>query len=73
MGQKIIVKIVFGSSKDSWENFGNSRYLLKLSYPKDSGAERVIKEYISRQIGVPASKIAFQGKNVRNNWLFEVL
>ena len=73
MGMKITVKVVFNSSKDNWEGFGNNRYLLKLSYPEDSGAERVVKEYISRQIGVPASRIAFQGKDARNNWMFEVL
>jgi hypothetical protein len=73
MGLKIIVKVVFNSSKDNWESFGNNRYLLKLSYPEDSEAMAVVKEYVSRQIGVPSSRIAFQGKDARNNWLFEVL
>ncbi len=73
MGQRITVKIVFNSTKESWENFGNNRYLLKLEYPEDSGAKAVVIAFISRQIGVPANKIAFQGKDVRSNWLFEVL
>ncbi len=73
MGMKITVKVVFNSTKDNWEGFGNNRYLLKLSYPEDSGAERVIKEYISRQIGVPASRIAYLGQDARKNWMFEVL
>jgi uncharacterized protein YggU (UPF0235/DUF167 family) len=73
MGLKITVKVVFNSTKDNWEGFGNNRYLLKLSYPEDDGAMSVVKEYISRQIGVPASKIAYQGQDMRKNWLFEVL
>ncbi|MEM4259259.1 MAG: hypothetical protein QXS38_00650 [Candidatus Pacearchaeota archaeon] len=73
MGQKIIVKVVFNSTREAWENFGNNRYLLRLSYPEDSGATAVVKEYISRQIGVPASKIAYLGQDIRKNWMFEVL
>ncbi len=73
MGLKITVKVVFNSSKDSWEHFGNNRYLLKLGYPEDSDAGTVVKAYISRQIGVPASRIEFQGKDMRGNWTFEVL
>ncbi len=73
MGQKIIVKAVFDSSKDSWESFGNSRYLLRLQFPEDPAAKNVICMQISRYIGVPASKIVFQGKDLRKNWIFEVL
>jgi uncharacterized protein YggU (UPF0235/DUF167 family) len=73
MGMKITVKVVFNSTKDSWEGFGNNRYLLKLSYPEDSGAKAVITAYISRQIGVPASRIACLGQDARKNWMFEVL
>ena len=73
MGQKIIVKAVFDSSREDWESFGNNRYLLKLPYPEDTGAKAVIIAYISKFIGVPATKIAFQGQDLRKNWLFEVL
>jgi uncharacterized protein YggU (UPF0235/DUF167 family) len=73
MGMKIIVKVVFNSSKESLESFGNNRYLLKLSYPEDDGAKAVIIAYLSRQIGVPASKIAYLGQDPRKNWMFEVL
>lgn len=73
MGQRILVKVVFNSSREGLESFGNNRYLLKLSYPEDSGAERIIIEYISRSMGVPASKIAFIERDTRKNWHFEVL
>ena len=73
MGMKITVKVVFDSSKEGLESFGNNRYLLKLPYPEDAGAKAVIVAYISRKIGVPPGKIAFQGKDVRGNWMFEVL
>jgi len=73
MGLKILVKVVFNSSKESWESFGNNRYLLKLQYPEDSGAKAVISAFISRQIGVPASKISYLGHDPRKNWLFEIL
>jgi uncharacterized protein YggU (UPF0235/DUF167 family) len=73
MGQKIIVKVVFDSSREGLESFGNNRYLLKLSYPEDAGAQKVIIEYISRSMGVPASKIAFLERDARKNWIFEVL
>lgn len=70
---KITIKVVFNSTKDSWESFGNNRYLLKLSYPEDSGAKAVIVAYISRQLGIPASKLAFVEQDIRQNWIFEVL
>lgn len=41
--------------------------------PEDLDATKIIIEYISRQIGVSASKIAYLGQDVRKNWLFEVL
>jgi len=70
---KITIKVVFNSTKDSWESFGNNRYLLKLSYPEDGGAKAVIVAYISRQLGIPASKLAFMEQDIRQNWIFEVL
>jgi uncharacterized protein YggU (UPF0235/DUF167 family) len=73
MGIKIIVKVVFNSSKDELESFGNNRYLLKLSYPEDSGAKMIIIEYLSRKMGTPASRIAYMGQDMRKNWIFEVL
>lgn len=73
MGMKITVKVVFDSSKEGLESFGNSRYLLKLPYPEDSGALAIVTTYISRKIGIPPSKVAFQGKDVRGNWTFELL
>jgi len=73
MGQKLVIKVVFNSSREGLESFGNNRYLLKLSYPEDAGAKAVIIAYISRQMGVPASKIVFIEQDVRKNWIFEVL
>jgi len=73
MGIKIIVKVVFNSSKESMESFGSNRYLLKLPYPEDSGARAVIIAYISRQMGVPASRIGYLGQDIRKNWMFEIL
>ena len=73
MGQKFTIKVVFNSTAESWESFGNNRYLLKLSYPEDNEAKAVIIAYISRHLGVPASKIAFLGQDIRKNWMFEVL
>lgn len=67
------MKVVFNSSREGLESFGNGRYLLKLSYPEDEGAKAVIIAYISRQLGVPASKIAFIEQDTRKNWHFEVL
>jgi hypothetical protein len=73
MGHKITIKVVFNSTKESWESFGNNRYLLKLSYPEDAGAKAVIVAYISKYVGVPASKLAFVEQDIRKNWIFEVL
>ena len=73
MGQKIIVKVVFNSTRGNWESFGNSRYILKIPCAEDSSAREVVVSAISRYIGVPASKIAYQGQDLRKNWLFEVL
>lgn len=73
MTQKIIIKVVFNSHKDELEPFGGNRYLLKLSYPEDDDSKRIITEYLSRKMGVPPSKIQFQGKDFKQNWLFEIL
>ena len=73
MGTTIYVKVKPNSGKRSIESFGNNRYLLKLQYPEDSGAKAVISAFISRQIGVPASKISYLGHDPRKNWLFEIL
>jgi len=73
MGQKIVVKVVFNSTRGSWESFGNSRYLLKIPCPEDADAREVVSSQISKYIGVPASKIVFQGQDLRKNWLLEVL
>lgn len=73
MGQKIIVKAVFNSTRGSWESFGNSRYILKIPFSEDSEAKTAVVSAISKYIGVPASKIAFQGQDLRKNWIFEVL
>lgn len=73
MGQKIVVKVVFSASRGSWESFGNSRYILKIPCVEDSSAKEVVSSAISRYIGVPASKIVFQGQDLRKNWVFEVL
>ena len=70
---KVIIKVVFDSTREGLESFGNNRYLLKLSYPEDSGAKAVIIAYISRHLGIPESKIAFVEQDVRKNWIFEVL
>jgi len=70
---KVTVKAVFNSSKDNWESFGNNRYLLKVISYEDVGAKNVIIAHISRYLGVPPSKIAFLGKDMRENWLFEIL
>ena len=73
MGQKIVVKVLFNASKGGWESFGNSRYILRIDCPEDSESKNIICSLISRYIGVPASKIVFQGKDLRKNWIFEVL
>lgn len=73
MGIKIIVKVVFYSTKDVWESFGNNRYMLKLSYPEDEDALGLITAHISRQMGVPSSKVSFRGKDPAKNWVFEVM
>jgi len=73
MTQKLIIKVVFDSTREGLESFGNNRYLLKLSYPEDAGAKKVIIAYISRHLGIPESKVAFIEQDIRKNWIFEVL
>lgn len=73
MGQKITIKAIFNSTKDNWESFGNNRYLLKLSFPEDLNVKSIITDKISRNLGVPPSKITSLGQDVRKNWIFEIL
>ena len=62
----------FNASKQSLENFGRDKYLAYLPFPEDEDSKNIIISLLSRQIGVPPSKITFKGLNYNKDWVFQV-
>jgi len=73
MGQKITIKVRFNSSREKFEKFGNNTYLVYLPFPEDEDAANVLAGLLSRNIGVPISRIDFAGQDINKNWIFELI
>ena len=70
---KVTVKVKFGATKERLENFGLNKYLLYLAHEEDGESTNIIAAYLSRNLGVPPSKIKFAGLDPHKNMVFEVL
>lgn len=73
MGMKVVVKVRFNTSSQKVEKFGQGMYLVYLPYPEDEDASNVLSAILSKQIGVPASRVEFAGKDVKGNFVFELM
>ena len=73
MSMKITVKARFNSSREVFEKFGPGMYLAYLSFEEDGDASSILANLISRQMGVPPSRIEFIGKDVKGNFVFEAM
>lgn len=73
MGMKVTAKVRFNASRESFEKFGNGMYLIYLPCPEDGDTIKVLQDFISRNLGVPASRVEYAGQDVRKNWIFEMM
>jgi len=73
MGMKIVAKVRFNASREVFEKFGQGMYLIYLPYEEDNDAPNVLSALISRQLGVPQSRVEFAGKDVKGNFVFEAM
>ena len=69
---KVILKIRFNASRESFEKFGQNRYFLYLSNPEHEHSSQIIVKILSRKLGVPLEKINFAFKDNTGNWVFDV-
>lgn len=73
MVMKAVIKCRFNTSKEKFESFGNNMYLAYLPYSEDEDTISVLSELLSRKLGVVPSRVSYAGKDVRGNWVFELL
>lgn len=73
MGLKIIIRTKFNATKQMIEKIWDNKYLVHLTFPEDKDSTLVLKEILSRHLGVPASKIEFKGLDIYKDKIFEVL
>ena len=69
---EIRVKIRFNASKEKFESYGGSRYLIYLPFDEDEDSEKIIVSIISKKVGVPERRILFKSKDAMGNWIFEL-
>jgi hypothetical protein len=70
---KITVKARFNATQQRLEKFSPGNYLMYLGIPEAENAVSVIAYVMAKQLGVQLNKIAFQGRDVHGNYIFEVL
>jgi len=68
---KLVVQIKFEAEKQRIVNFGNYRYLVYLPFKKEEGAMAKFTEIMSKELGIPANKIKYQGKQ-GETYVFEL-
>lgn len=72
MSRGIKVKVRFNASKESFEKFGEGRYLAYMPFPEDQDSANILASLLSRKLGLPASRVEFAGVDVDKNWVFEL-
>ena len=70
---KVTVKVKFNATKERLEQFGLNKYLLYLSHKEDNESNIIIASFLSKNLGVPPSKIKFSGFDPHKDRVFEVL
>jgi len=70
---QVIVKAKFNSTKQHIESFGGGRYLVYLPFEEDKESEKLIIHILSKYMVVPPNRIAYKGKNINKDFIFEVL
>ena len=70
---KVAAKVRFNASKERCEKFGENMYLIYLQFEQDDDSPSMITSILSRELGVPISRLEFAGFDVHKNWIFEML
>ncbi len=73
MGMKLVIKARFNASRESFEKFSDGMYLAYLPYPEDDDSVQVLATLLSRKLGAVPSRIEYAGKDVKGNWVFELV
>jgi hypothetical protein len=73
MGMRTTVKVKFNASKESFEKFGNGMYLIYLPFEEEEDSWKIIAGLLSRKIGTPVGRIEFAGKDVKGNYVYEIV
>jgi len=69
---KVVVQIKFNSEKQRITKFGDFRYLVYLPFKKEEpGAMNKFLDLMSKELGVPAHRIKYRGKQGENH-IFDV-
>jgi len=74
---EIIVKTRFNCVHEKFEKFGGNLYILYLTFEKSGDAEKIIKEILSRKLGLPVHRITFKKINKMmskdaEDWVFDI-
>lgn len=70
---KLTVKAKFNASKESFEKFSEGMYLIYLPFEEDEESWKIIAELISKKIGTTVGRIEFAAKDIRGNYVYEVV
>ncbi|MBI3334203.1 hypothetical protein HYZ97_01845 [Candidatus Pacearchaeota archaeon] len=73
MAMKAVIKARFNASKESFEKFGDDKYLVYLPFPEDDSSANVLINILSRKIGLPPSRIEYAGKDAKGNYIYELV
>jgi len=73
MGMKVTVKVRFKASRETFEKFGDGMYLVYLPYEEEESSHSLLANMISKKIGLPINRIEFAGKDVKGNYVYELV
>ncbi|MBS3071893.1 hypothetical protein J4408_02800 [Candidatus Pacearchaeota archaeon] len=70
---KVTLKVRFNASSEKFEKFNNGMYLVYIPFEQDAQSANLLKELISRKLGIPMNRVSFEGiSSVTKNWIFEI-
>lgn len=69
---KIKVRARFNSTKGRFEKYGEGLYLAYLPFEQDEDAETILRELLSKKLGVPTEDVHFVMLDKNNDWIFQI-
>jgi len=71
--KKVVAKVRFNTSKEYFEKLGADSYLIYIPFEEDDDSHKVIASILSKKLGVVPTRMEFSGKDIRGNFVFEML